>query len=136
QSIAVDPTGQFAYVAKTDCTLAYAGQVSMFAVNATTGTLTSTGQPVPTQDEGAISVAVDPAGKFAYVANWGGGDTAGSLSTYNIDATTGALTSIATIQAPCGLGPGSCAPWSVAVDPSGKFAYVANEGGFAPTSIS
>jgi len=136
QSIAVDPTGQFAYVAKTDCTLAYAGYVSMYAVNATTGTLTSIGQPVPTQDLGAISVTVDPAGKFAYVANSGEGDGAGSLSTYNINATTGALTSITTIPAPCAPGPGSCAPWSVAVDPSGKFAYVANEGGFAPTSIS
>ena len=138
QSIAVDPTGQFAYVAKADCTLAYDGQVSMYAVNATTGTLTSIGSPVPTQDEGAISVAVDPTGKFAYVANWGGGDTAGSLSTYNINAMTGTLTSTATIQAPCAPppSPGSCAPWSVAVDPSGKFAYVANEGGFAPTSVS
>ena len=136
RSIAIDPTGKFAYVAGTACPTNVFGYVSTYAVNATTGTLTSIGPPVPTQDEGAISVAVDPAGKFAYVANWGEGDTAGSLSTYNIDATTGALTSIATIQAPCGLGPGSCAPWSVAVDPSGKFAYVANEGGFAPTSIS
>jgi 6-phosphogluconolactonase (cycloisomerase 2 family) len=138
QSIAVDRTGQFAYVARTDCTLAYAGHVSMYAVNATAGTLTSIGQPVPTQDEGAISVAVDPAGKFAYVANWGGGDTAGSVSTYNINATTGALTSIATIQAPCAPppSPGSCAPFSVAVHPSGKFVYAANEGGFAPTSVS
>src|SRR5207253_411720 len=45
---------------------------------------------------------------------------------------------IRTIEAPCAPppSPGSCAPWSVAVDPSGKFAYVANEGGFAPTSVS
>lgn len=31
---------------------------------------------------------------------------------------------------------GSCAPSSLAVHPSGKFLYVANEGGFTPTSVS
>ena len=40
---------------------------------------------------------------------------------YTIDATTGALTSIGTIAAGTG-------PFSVVVDPSGKFAYVANSG--------
>jgi 6-phosphogluconolactonase len=85
------------------------------------------------------SIAVDPTGKFAYVANTGCPSAfAGSVSMYTINPTSGALASIATIQAPCAPppSPGSCAPYSVAVDPSGKFAYVANEGGFAPTSIS
>jgi YVTN family beta-propeller protein len=110
----------------------------MYAIDTTNGTLTSIAPSVPSNDEGPISVAVDPAGKFAYVANWGEGDTAGSVSTYTINATTGALTSIATILAPCAPppSPGSCAPFSVTVDPSGKFAYTANEGGFAPTSAS
>jgi YVTN family beta-propeller protein len=78
-------------------------------------------------------VTVDPSGKFAYVANWGEGDTAGSVSAYTINTTTGALTSAGMINGVC---PGLCAPWSVVVDPSGKFAYVANEGGFAPTGVS
>jgi 6-phosphogluconolactonase len=64
-----------------------------------------------------VSVAIDPSGKFAYVANNGSND----LSMYTINAATGALTSIGTIAA--GITPGS-----VAVDPSGKFAYVANNG--------
>jgi 6-phosphogluconolactonase len=38
---------------------------------------------------GPISVAVDPSGKFAYVANGGGG-----VSAYTIDSTTGALTQL------------------------------------------
>ena len=42
---------------------------------------------------------------------------------YTIDATTGALTSTGTINGNC---PGLCFPSSVVVDPSGKFAYVAN----------
>ena len=42
-----------------------------------------------------------------------------SVAMYTINATTGALTSIGTIAAGTAL-------LSVAVDPSGKFAYVAN----------
>jgi DNA-binding beta-propeller fold protein YncE len=57
---------------------------------------------------------------------------------YTINGTTGGLISTGTIQAPCEPppSPGSCAPWSLAVHPSGKFVYVANEGGFTPTSVS
>jgi YVTN family beta-propeller protein len=62
-------------------------------------------------------VAVDPAGKFAYVANLGSND----VSMYTIDATTGALTPIGTI-------PAALSPTSIAVHPSGKFAYVTNSG--------
>ena len=60
-------------------------------------------------------MAVDRAGKFAYVTNSGSND----VSMYTIDGTTGALTSIGTI-------PAGTDPVSVAVDPSGKFAYVTN----------
>jgi len=134
QSIAVDPTGKFAYVANTGCS---DGSVSMYTIDATTGALASIGPPVDSLDEGARSVTVDPFGKFAYVANWGEGDTAGSVSAYTINAMTGALTSVGAIFGACpGLGCTLLSPFSVAVDPSGKFVYVANEGGFSPTSIS
>jgi DNA-binding beta-propeller fold protein YncE len=137
-SLAVDPTGKFAYTANGGCPDAFAGNVSMYAINPTNGTLTSAGPGVTTGDFGADSVAVDPSGKFAYVANWGEGNTAGSVSMYAINGTTGTLTPTGTIQAPCEPppSPGSCAPWSLAVHPSGKFVYVANEGGFTPTSVS
>lgn len=137
-SLAVDPSGKFAYVANEGCPDAFASNVSMYAINATDGTLTSAGSTVTTGDFGADSVAVDPSGKFAYVANWGEGNTAGSVSMYTVNGTTGALTSTGAIQAPCAPppSPGSCAPWSLAVHPSGKFVYVANEGGFTPTSVS
>ena len=136
-SVAVDPSGKFVYVANEDFFELSASNVSMYAIDPTTGALTSTGSPVAA-DFCAHSVTVDLFGKFAYVANWGCGDIAGSVSTYTINAASGALTPIRTIEAPCAPppSPGSCAPWSVAVDPSGKFAYVANEGGFAPTSVS
>ncbi len=136
QAIAVDPTGKFAYVAGNGCSQAVVGYVSMYAINPTTGTLTSIGQPVRSHDEGAQFLSVDPFGKFAYVANGGAGDTGGSVSMYTINATTGALTLIGTVNGRCINSPSCIAPFGVAVDPSGKFAYVANEGGFAPTDVS
>src|SRR5271163_2862486 len=68
------------------------------------------------------SIAVDPAGKFAYVASEGC-DAQGYVSMYTINPTTGALAFI-----------GPPAPSndentdSVTLDPSGKFVYVASSG--------
>jgi 6-phosphogluconolactonase len=63
-------------------------------------------------------VAVDPSGKFAYVANAGDNTVSG----YTINSATGALTAIAGSP----FASGGSGPLSVAVDPSGKFAYVVN----------
>jgi 6-phosphogluconolactonase (cycloisomerase 2 family) len=126
RSVTVDPTGRFAYAANfgTD-------NVSAYTINALTGALTSVGAAVAAGD-GSNSVTVDPTGKFAYVANLGSDD----VSAYTIHATTGALT-----QIPCVGGAGAgCngnnfmagdGPASVTVDPSGKFAYVANNSNLA-----
>ena len=68
------------------------------------------------------SIAVDPAGKFAYVASQGC-DLDGYVSMYTINPTTGALASI-----------GPPVPTndeftdSVTVDPFGKFVYAASSG--------
>jgi 6-phosphogluconolactonase len=127
----------FAYVANEGCGNSILGNVSMYKINPITGVLASIGPPVASNDEGGRAVTVDPFGKFAYVANWGEGDTAGSVSAYTIKATTGALTPTETIYAVSpGPGSGLIAPWSVVVDPSGMFAYVANQGGPAPTNVS
>ena len=126
QSIAMDPTGKFAYVADRGCPDTFTGRVSMFTIDPSTGALSSAGTPVDTGDFTTNSVAVDPSGKSVYVANEGTGDigdTAGSVSMYAINPATGALTSIGTPVASGDFGPAS-----VAVDPTGKFAYVANTG--------
>jgi len=114
-SVAVDPSGKFAYVPNG---YGLSNSVAMYTINATTGALTSIGK---TAVEGfAASVAVDPSGKFAYVmATASGPGSAGSVSTYTINATTGALTSIGTIAA-------GKNPVSMVVNPTSKFAYVAN----------
>jgi YVTN family beta-propeller protein len=120
-SLALDSSGKFAYAADggacPECEGSFGGSssVSMYTINSTTGDLTSIG--IIAAGTGPDSVAVDPAGKFAYVTNFGSND----VSMYTIDATTGALASMGTIAAGTG-------PVSVAVDPAGKFAYVTNFG--------
>src|SRR5271155_3748980 len=115
-SMVVDPSGKFAYVLTGGAGIPF--NVAMYTIDATTGALASIGTVAAEQVP--ISVTVDPVGKFVYVATQN--DTpglAGNVSMYTIDATTGALTSTGTIAA-------GTDPVSVVVDPSGKFAYVAN----------
>jgi YVTN family beta-propeller protein len=133
QSIAVDPAGKFAYVASGGC----GGDASMYTINPTTGALAFIGPPVPTNDEFTDSVTVDPSGKFAYVAS--SGDVwdidFGSVVAYTINPTTGALTS--TTGGITGTGVNGTPEFfnSVAVDPSGKFAYAADGGAFPAGSF-
>jgi DNA-binding beta-propeller fold protein YncE len=135
QSIAVDPTGKFAYVASEGCDAA--GYVSMYTINTTTGALASIGPPVPSNDEFTDSVTIDPVGKFAYVAS--SGDVwdidFGSIVTYTINPTTGALTS--TTGGINGTGVNGSPGFfnSMAFDPSGKFAYAADGGAFPASSF-
>ena len=132
-SVAVDPSGKFAYVANQT-----SNDVSAYTINATTGALIRipcvVGVGVSCNGNNFLtgtvpaSVAVDPLGKFAYVAN----QTANDVSAYTINAATGALTRILCVVAvgvDCNINNNFSAgtgPVSVAVDPSGKFAYVAN----------
>ena len=135
QSIAVDPAGKFAYVASQGCD--FEGNVSMYTINPTTGALASIGPPVPSNDEFTDSVTVDPFGKFAYVAS--SGDVwdidFGSVLTYTIKTTTGALTP--TTGGINGTGINGTPEFfnSVALDPSGKFAYAADGGAFPAGSF-
>lgn len=125
-SVAVDPSGRFAYAANKT-----ANSVSAYSIGAT-GALTpidadagSTGvQPSIPAGTAPLSVAIDPSGRFLYVANVGAGVAdPGTLSAYSIDSGTGALTPVAGSPFAAGNGPDS-----VVVDPSGRFVYAANYG--------
>ncbi len=119
-AVAVDPSGKFAYVVNQN-----SDNISMYAINATTGALTAIAPGTIAAGSNPVSVAVDPSGRFAYVTNSGffAGEGA-DVSMYTISATTGALTAIGSINA-------VMVPVSVAVDSSGRFAYVA---GLDPSS--
>ena len=107
-----------AYVTnKTDNT------VSQFKINLD-GTLASIGAPVATGVTPNV-VTVDPTGRFAYVANFGGNPGSGTegttVSQYLIDAATGVLTANGTATT-------GRSPYSIAIDPTGTYAYVTNQG--------
>jgi 6-phosphogluconolactonase (cycloisomerase 2 family) len=65
-------------------------------------------------------VTVDPTGKFAYVAN----SNSNNVSAYAINGITGALTPVA--GSPFPNPPSGLGGYSVTVDSTGQFAYVAN----------
>ena len=95
----MDPSGKFAYVAESSPP-GQNGNVLGYTINPITGALTTiAGLPIAA-GQGPQSVAVDPNGKFAYVANFGGG-----VSGYTINPTTGALTPIAGSPFAAGNGP-------------------------------
>jgi 6-phosphogluconolactonase len=121
ESIAFDPTGKFAYIASSKYDRS--GYVSAFTINASTGALTPVAGSPFAAGIGAISIVVDPSGKFAYVANDFTNDEwmADYVSAFIINASTGALTPVPGSPFATELG-----SHSVVVDPSGKFAYVAN----------
>ena len=120
-SVAVHPSGKFAYVASSGNVFDIDnGTVAMYTINATTGALASIEGGISGENPNICcfnSVTVDPSGKFAYVPNGGGGSTI--ISMYTINGTTGVLMPIGSIAA-------GTSPTSIAVHPSGKFAYVTN----------
>jgi 6-phosphogluconolactonase len=120
-SVTMDPSGRFAYVANEYGTGSGAGSVSAYTINSSTGALRAVaGSPFAAGTQ-PRSVTVDPTGQFAYVANSNNAVGNGDISAYTINNSTGALRAVA--GSPFAAGHD---PWSVAVDPSSRFAYVTN----------
>jgi 6-phosphogluconolactonase (cycloisomerase 2 family) len=118
--VVVHPSGKFAYIANEGGFTPTS--VSMYSVDTSTGSLTSLGTIAA--GGRANSIALDPTGKFAYVADGtenSDGSPGTNVSMYSIDTATGNLTSLGLIAA-------GTQPSSVAVDPTGKFVYVTNSG--------
>jgi|HubBroStandDraft_1064217.scaffolds.fasta_scaffold03802_5 6-phosphogluconolactonase len=102
-----------------------ANTVSMFTMNSCTGSLTpATPATVVTgaNDFGAEGLAVDPAGRFAYVANLmsNAADDA-TIAMFTINSSTGILTPTTPATVPTGY-----FPQGIAIDPSARFVYTAN----------
>jgi 6-phosphogluconolactonase len=114
---AIAPGGKFAYVANKG-----SNNISAYKLNAMTGALTPVaGSPFATDysPDGPDALTIDPTGKYAYVVSGAG------VSAFSIDPTTGALAPVpgAPFATDKSDGFGTA---SVAVDPSGRFAYVLN----------
>lgn len=110
-SVAVDPSGRFAYVVNGT-------SVSAYDINPSTGMLTTNDNAITVESNIATlsiqsSVTVDPSGRFAYVLT-----NTSSAFLYAITA-SGALTPV---DKPIFKGIAR----SIAINPIGRFAYVTN----------
>jgi 6-phosphogluconolactonase (cycloisomerase 2 family) len=108
--IAVEPSGHFAYVGNI-----VSNDISVFAIDATTGHLSIVGSPVPAGN-GPRFIVVGPTGNVLYAVN----QQANNISGFAINRDTGVLTPLD------GTVPTDDAPVKLTFHPSGHFAYVAN----------
>lgn len=114
--VAIDPTGQFAYIARA--IFDSPGTVSAYSINATTGALTPVGSPVAIAT-GPAMLAIDPQGAFLYVACNGGPTHFGALLGYSINPSTGALTPLPSSP----FSPNDHYSTAFAINGSGTYAY-------------
>jgi 6-phosphogluconolactonase (cycloisomerase 2 family) len=116
--IAVDPTGRFAYVVNQS-----GASVAAFNIDPTTGALSIIGTSNAATGNSPVSVAVDPSGNFVYVTNEDDNTVSAFLINTGSGSSMGAVSPIGSGTVDAGT-----APHAVAVDPTGKFVYVANDG--------
>lgn len=118
-AIAVNPAGTFAYVVNY-----FQHTVLMFAINSSTGVLTALSPAAvrtdPSNDAAngnSYSIAINPAGTFAYVVNL----YTKKIAMFAINTSTGILSPLSTPSVPSGNDP----RW-ISINPAGTFAYVTN----------
>jgi 6-phosphogluconolactonase (cycloisomerase 2 family) len=119
--LTVDPAGKFVYVTVL---LSDGSAVFTFNIDQTSGILTPATPLKILTGSNPFQVVVAPSGKFAYVVNNNsGGETTDGVWQYTVNPATGALTPNTPAAVKAGDG-----PTAIAVDPTGKFAYVVNRG--------
>ena len=112
--------GTYLYVAN-----AGSDTVSAFAVDTSSGSLTPLSPATFATGKGPASIAVDPNGRFVYVANNGGSN---DVSVFSVDPVTGVLT--AATGSPFTAGAN---PTSLALGAGGQFLYTANPNATNPS---
>ena len=114
--VTVDSTGQFVYVLNSN-----SNTISAYAIDQTSGALTPlSGSPfLAGGGTGDCFIAADPHSNFVYVYEYGVVIGQAGLTSYAIDATTGALTA-ATVRS--GFAGGSICG-TIAINPSGTSMY-------------
>lgn len=114
RTIAVSPSGTYLYVGgQGDIVNPATAVITIFPINQ------ATGAPLASSSYSSgysISLAIDPTGQFLYSVG------AGNLAGYSIDSSNGSLRSLSGSPYTTGAD-----PFSVAMDSSGKFIYVANQ---------
>jgi 6-phosphogluconolactonase (cycloisomerase 2 family) len=114
-SIALDPSGQYAYV--TNFGNYFGNTLSLF--NIVNGSLQPMTPSVQQVAPGLINMVVSPSGRYAYALNC---YSSSAISQFSINS-TGALIPIGAV--PIGSGTSTC-PSSMKIDPTEKYAYVSD----------
>ncbi|MDN5865540.1 MAG: lactonase family protein, partial [Gammaproteobacteria bacterium] len=118
-SVVVDPTGRYVYVANRN-----AGSVSAYTIGVN-GALTELSFSPFDAGASPAAITVDPSGRYVYVANSGGNNV--SMYLIGSGGVLGLISGYA-----CGMGlPSNCtltgtSPQALTVDPTGSYLYVAN----------
>jgi len=125
----VHPSGRFLYGLSS---VSGGGGIYGYAIDGPTGALTSLGPPTTFTSDyyGTMGFALDPSGKFLFVAATKGGTEA--IYAYEVSPTTGALKSV--VHSPFSGSGGY--PGSPTVHPLGTFLYVPVFGGVTVLSIN
>jgi 6-phosphogluconolactonase (cycloisomerase 2 family) len=102
--------------------------ISVYSINANSGIFT----PINVIHDiyGPTQLVLGPSGKFAYALE----SNFDNVVTYGVDPVTGAL--LATGLPAASTGPSGSYPFEGTIDPTGRFLYVANEGGGTVASFS
>ncbi|MEJ2405590.1 MAG: beta-propeller fold lactonase family protein, partial [Candidatus Thiodiazotropha sp.] len=114
----VSVTPRFAYVGN------YNGvSISSYSINSGTGSLTAIGTPIATAGK-PTAVTTNLSGSHLYATN----ETTDNVSVFSINSGSGALTEISGSPFAIETNPNGpeTGPVSISLDPSGRFAYVAN----------
>jgi 6-phosphogluconolactonase (cycloisomerase 2 family) len=115
-AIAIDPSGRFLYIANTG-----SDSISIYEITTSSGALSSVGSPVViSAGSNPTSLAIDPTGRYLYVTN--SNAIFDDIWSYEINPADGTLT----LNQASVSGTDMDAPVDIAIDPSGRFLYTAN----------
>lgn len=123
--IQVAPGGRYAYVSNYDD-----GTISQYAIGSD-GALAPLSPATVPAGLHPRGIAIHPSGQYAYVTNRGDGTTMNDTLLQYTVGSDGKLTAMTPATVPTGG-----TPYAVAVDPSGRYAYVANYQGSTVTQYT
>ncbi|MDF3065366.1 MAG: hypothetical protein K0R38_967 [Polyangiaceae bacterium] len=124
-SLALDPLGRFAYGV-----IPFSQAIHVFKVDATTGALTPSGEPLVVGPEPGhrrpAFLAPDPSGRFVYVTQLNDGAPAADngIRIYGVDPTSGELTELESSP----VNAGNVTAGAIVFRPDGKFLFSAGGG--------
>ncbi len=114
---ALTPTPRFAY-----CTNSGVDNIGMYSINATSGALTALNPAtIGSNGDQPLWAEIEPTGRFLYCLNRGDNGGARGIQRFSINATSGQLT------AQGGLVATDDGPRRFAIEPSGRFLYLAHD---------